>query len=224
MGAARGDRAGPAVRGDRGRGQPVLRAWRIRLEELEGQIDEHLAGGRARGASTITMQTAKNLFLWPGRDLVRKALEAWFTPQIELLWPKRRIIEVYLNVAEFGPGIYGAEAAARTYFGKSAARAGKARGGAARRGPAQPAQLVAGAADQVSPEPRAHHPHADRPARSDARLRAARLSRSTVAVMSGAGACLAQCMKPIEPSVAAGERVIGGIGRLELRPRLAAVR
>ena len=84
-------------------------------QELEGQIDALLAGGRARGASTITMQTAKNLFLWPGRDLVRKALEAWFTPQIELLWPKRRIIEVYLNIAEFGPGIYGAEAAARAY-------------------------------------------------------------------------------------------------------------
>jgi monofunctional biosynthetic peptidoglycan transglycosylase len=92
--------------------------------ELEGQIDRALAGRRARGASTITMQTAKNLFLWPGRDPVRKALEAWLTPQIELLWPKRRIIEVYLNVAEFGPGIYGAEAAARAYFGKSAGALG----------------------------------------------------------------------------------------------------
>jgi len=89
-------------------------------QELGGQIDALLAGERARGASTITMQTAKNLFLWPGRDLVRKALEAWLTPQIELLWPKRRIVEVYLNVAEFGPGIYGAEAAARAYFDKSA--------------------------------------------------------------------------------------------------------
>jgi monofunctional glycosyltransferase len=90
--------------------------WR----ELEGQIEALLAGERPRGASTITMQTAKNLFLWPGRDLARKALEAWLTPQIELLWPKRRIVEVYLNIAEFGPGIYGAEAAARVYFGKSA--------------------------------------------------------------------------------------------------------
>ena len=89
-------------------------------EELGGQIEALLAGERARGASTITMQTAKNLFLWPGRDFVRKALEAWLTPQIELLWPKRRIMEVYLNVAELGPGIYGAEAAARSYFGKSA--------------------------------------------------------------------------------------------------------
>ena len=73
----------------------------------------------ARGASTITMQTAKNLFLWPGRDFVRKALEAWLTPQVELLWPKRRIMEVYLNVAEFGRGIYGAETAARAYFGRA---------------------------------------------------------------------------------------------------------
>jgi monofunctional glycosyltransferase len=89
-------------------------------QALEGQIDALLAGERVRGASTITMQTAKNLFLWPGRDLVRKALEAWLTPQVELLLPKRRIVEVYLNVAEFGPGIYGAEAAARAYFGKPA--------------------------------------------------------------------------------------------------------
>ena len=68
------------------------------------------------------MQTAKNLFLWPDRSLLRKALEAWLTPQIELLWPKRRIVEVYLNVAELGPGIYGAEAAAQAHFGKPAAR------------------------------------------------------------------------------------------------------
>jgi monofunctional glycosyltransferase len=89
-------------------------------QALQGQIDALLAGERVRGASTITMQTAKNLFLWPGRDLVRKALEAWLTPQVELLLPKRRIVEVYLNVAEFGPGIYGAEAAARAYFGNPA--------------------------------------------------------------------------------------------------------
>jgi monofunctional biosynthetic peptidoglycan transglycosylase len=93
-------------------------------EELGGQIDALLAGERARGASTITMQTAKNLFLWPSRDFVRKALEAWLTPQIELLWPKRRIVEVYLNVVELGPGIYGAEAAARAYFGKPASALG----------------------------------------------------------------------------------------------------
>ncbi|MGH6897155.1 MAG: monofunctional biosynthetic peptidoglycan transglycosylase [Geminicoccaceae bacterium] len=94
-------------------------------QELGGQIDALLAGERARGASTITMQTAKNLFLWPDRSLLRKALEAWLTPQIELLWPKRRIVEVYLNVAELGPGIYGAEAAAQAHFGKPASALGR---------------------------------------------------------------------------------------------------
>jgi monofunctional biosynthetic peptidoglycan transglycosylase len=67
------------------------------------------------------MQTAKNLLLWPGRDPVRKLFEAWLTPQIALLWPKRRVLEVYLNIVEFGPGIYGAEAAARAFFHKAAA-------------------------------------------------------------------------------------------------------
>jgi monofunctional biosynthetic peptidoglycan transglycosylase len=69
-----------------------------------------------RGASTISQQTAKNLFLWSGRSYVRKALEAWYTLWIELLWPKRRILEVYVNIAEFGDGVYGAEAAARRFF------------------------------------------------------------------------------------------------------------
>jgi len=87
-----------------------------------GQVLEDVqAGERPRGASTISMQTAKNLFLWPDRSLLRKGLEAWLTPQVELLWDKQRIIEVYLNIVEMGPGIYGAEAAARHYFGKPAA-------------------------------------------------------------------------------------------------------
>jgi monofunctional biosynthetic peptidoglycan transglycosylase len=84
------------------------------------QIDVWRDGERPRGASTITMQTAKNLLLWPGRDPVRKALEAWLTPQVALLWPKPRVLEVYLNIVEFGPGIYGAEAAARAFFRKPA--------------------------------------------------------------------------------------------------------
>ena len=88
---------------------------------MRQQIDRLREGEAARGASTITMQTAKNLFLWPGRDFVRKGIEAWLTPQIALLWPKRRVMEVYLNVVEFGPGIYGAEAASRAFFHKSAA-------------------------------------------------------------------------------------------------------
>jgi monofunctional biosynthetic peptidoglycan transglycosylase len=90
------------------------------LGELAGQAAEE--GGRTvRGGSTITMQTAKNLFLWPSRSYVRKTLELPLALWIDLVWPKRRIIEVYLNIVEWGPGIYGAEAAARRHFGKSAA-------------------------------------------------------------------------------------------------------
>lgn len=86
-------------------------------EEMEAWWD----GERPRGASTITMQTAKNILLWPGRDPLRKAIEAWLTPQVALLWPKGRVMEVYLNIVEFGPGLYGAEAAARAFFNKPAA-------------------------------------------------------------------------------------------------------
>ena len=72
--------------------------------------------GRVRGGSTISQQTAKNVFLWPDRSYVRKGLEAYFTVLIEGLWGKRRIIEVYLNEVEWGPGVYGAEAASQRYF------------------------------------------------------------------------------------------------------------
>ncbi|MEJ2514263.1 MAG: monofunctional biosynthetic peptidoglycan transglycosylase [Gammaproteobacteria bacterium] len=78
-------------------------------------------GGPGRGASTISQQVAKNLWLWPGRSWLRKGLEAWLTVCVEALWPKRRILEIYLNAAEFGAGLFGVEAAARHYFGKSAA-------------------------------------------------------------------------------------------------------
>jgi monofunctional biosynthetic peptidoglycan transglycosylase len=81
---------------------------------------EAAAGGRVRGASTISQQTAKNAFLWPASTWTRKALEAGFTVLIETFWGKRRIMEVYLNVAEFGEGVFGAEAAARRWFGKGA--------------------------------------------------------------------------------------------------------
>jgi len=89
-------------------------------EALWREIQTWMDGDRPRGASTITMQTAKNILLWPGRDLARKVVEAWMTPQIELMWSKQRILEVYLNIAEMGPGLYGAEAAALAYFGKTA--------------------------------------------------------------------------------------------------------
>lgn len=83
-------------------------------------IDDYEEDGRLRGASTITMQVARNLFLWPGGGFARKAVEAPIALAIDLLWPKRRIIEVYLNIAEWGDGIYGAEAAAQAYFDKPA--------------------------------------------------------------------------------------------------------
>ncbi len=88
--------------------------------ELSHQLDRAWQGRSTRGASTISMQVAKNVLLWPGRDPVRKLFEAVLTPQLELFWNKRRIIEVYLNVAETGPGLYGAEAAAHRYFDKPA--------------------------------------------------------------------------------------------------------
>jgi len=91
-------------------------------EALLEQIDIWWQGDRPRGASTITMQTARNMLLWPGRDILRKAIEAWLTVPIALLWPKQRILEVYLNSVEFGPGVYGAEAAALHYFHRHAAQ------------------------------------------------------------------------------------------------------
>jgi monofunctional biosynthetic peptidoglycan transglycosylase len=79
-------------------------------------------GKRLRGASTISQQVAKNLFLWSGHSFVRKGLEAYFTILIESMWPKERILETYLNVAEFGRGVYGVEAAARHFYRKPASR------------------------------------------------------------------------------------------------------
>ena len=87
---------------------------------LQDVIEDAEEDGPSRGASTIAMQTAKNVFLWPGRSYVRKALELPIALYIDLVWGKRRMMEVYLNVAEWGDGIFGAEAAARRHFGKSA--------------------------------------------------------------------------------------------------------
>lgn len=91
------------------------------LREISHAVERRRRGGALRGASTISQQTAKNLFLWSGRSFARKGLEAWFTGLMEALWRKRRILEIYLNVAEFGPGVYGVGAAARLYFGKEPA-------------------------------------------------------------------------------------------------------
>ena len=91
-------------------------------EAIEAAIRRNQQGGRIRGGSSISQQTAKNVFLWQGGGYFRKGLEAWFTVLIENIWGKRRIMEVYLNVAETGIGTYGVEAGARRYFNHSAAR------------------------------------------------------------------------------------------------------
>ncbi len=90
------------------------------LHAISQALSEHDESGRLRGASTISQQVAKNLFLWPGRSLARKGLELWFTAWLERVWSKRRILEVYLNVAQFGPCLFGAHAASDRYFNTEA--------------------------------------------------------------------------------------------------------
>src|SRR4051794_30588510 len=124
--------------------------------------DRYQSGdGRVLGASTISIQSAKNVFLWPGRDWLRKGFEAWFTALIELAWGKRRIMEIYLNVAEWGPGLYGAEAAARYYFHKPAGaldpeEAVRLRGGAPRSARLVAAPPPAAASSPAARRIRAH--------------------------------------------------------------------
>jgi monofunctional glycosyltransferase len=116
------------------------------FDSIQNAVDAADEGKRLRGASTISQQTAKNLFLWNGRSFVRKGLEAYFTVLIELTWPKQRILEMYVNIAEMGDGIYGVGAASDAYFHTPPARLS----------PAQAARLAA-----VLPSPR--RLHADRP-------------------------------------------------------------
>lgn len=92
------------------------------FEAMEKAWENNKKGKRIKGASTITQQTVKNVFLWPSRSYLRKGLEAYFTVLVELLWSKERIMEVYLNVIEMGDGIYGIEAAAQAYYNKPAAK------------------------------------------------------------------------------------------------------
>lgn len=94
----------------------------IDFVSLDRALEDYRDGDELRGASTITQQVAKNLFLWQGRSFVRKALEAYFALLIELLWSKQHILETYLNIAEFGPGVFGVEAAAQRFFGVPARR------------------------------------------------------------------------------------------------------
>jgi monofunctional biosynthetic peptidoglycan transglycosylase len=114
-------------------------------QAIEKAVQHNEHSRRKRGASTVSQQTAKNLFLWNSRSWVRKGFEAWFTLLIEVGWSKKRILEVYLNIVEFGDGVYGAEAAARTYFGKPAKRLA----------PSEAALLAA-----VLPNPRKFHANA----------------------------------------------------------------
>ena len=96
--------------------------WGFDVEAIEKAYEMNQHSHRVHGASTISQQVAKNLFLWSGRSYFRKGLEAYFTVLIEACWPKRRILETYLNIAEFGYGTYGAEAAAARFFHKPAAK------------------------------------------------------------------------------------------------------
>lgn len=109
------------------------------MPAIEQALAHNERGKSVRGASTISQQTAKNLFLWPGRSWLRKGLEAWFTVLLETFWPKERILEVYLNSAEWDSGVFGAQAAARHHFGVDAGKLS----------PQQAAQLAA-----VLPNPR----------------------------------------------------------------------
>jgi monofunctional biosynthetic peptidoglycan transglycosylase len=111
--------------------QNFLHHFGFDVKAIERSIEAARKGtGRLRGASTISQQTAKNVFLWPDRSWVRKGLEVYFTILIEIVWSKERILEVYLNSIEMGDGIYGAEAASRFYFQKSARNLSKSQAAA----------------------------------------------------------------------------------------------
>jgi monofunctional biosynthetic peptidoglycan transglycosylase len=120
--------------------------WGFDLDAIRDAAERNARGGRLRGASTLTQQVARNLFLWQGRSYLRKGLEAWMTLLLETAWPKRRILEVYLNIAEMGERTFGVQAAARRFFAEPAADLS----------PGQAALLAA-----VLPNPRRFH--ADRP-------------------------------------------------------------
>ena len=106
--------------------QLFLKHMGFDIKAIEKAYASNTKGKKVKGGSTISQQTAKNVFLWPGRSYIRKAFEAYFTLLIEVLWSKERILEVYLNVIEMGDGIYGAEAAAQAYYGKSCTKLSRA--------------------------------------------------------------------------------------------------
>ena len=102
--------------------QLFIKHFGVDFAAISSAIEQADEGANLRGASTITQQTAKNLLLWPGRSLVRKGMEATLALSLEVIWGKKRILEVYLNIAEFGKGIYGVEAASQHYFNKPASK------------------------------------------------------------------------------------------------------
>lgn len=104
-----------------GEDQKFSSHWGFDISAIRAAFVHNEQGGPIRGASTLSQQVAKNLFLWSGRSYLRKGLEAWFTTLIEVMWPKQRILEVYLNTAEWGTGVFGAQAAAQYHFGVNAA-------------------------------------------------------------------------------------------------------
>ena len=104
-----------------GEDQKFPEHWGFDVEAIADAVEDRLEGKSTRGASTLTQQVAKNLYLWPGQSWVRKAFEVYFTLLIEAFWPKERILEMHLNLAEYGNGVYGVEAASRVNFKKSAA-------------------------------------------------------------------------------------------------------
>ena len=135
--------------------------WGVDFVEAANAI-QRASDGYPRGASTITMQVAKNLFLLPAKSYLRKVVEMPLTFAIELAWPKWRILEVYLNIAEWGPGIFGAEAASQAHFGRPAI-AQRPPGGPARRVAAQPHQAAMPAPRAADGAPRLRHPAPGRP-------------------------------------------------------------
>ena len=132
------------------------------FEAIEDAMKRNASGGRIRGGSTISQQTAKNAFLWQGGGYARKGVEAWFTFLIEHLWGKRRIMEVYLNLAETGIGTYGVNAGSQRYFGHDASAMSPTRGGADRRGAAAAQEARRGRAQGLHPPLRQYDRRADR--------------------------------------------------------------
>jgi monofunctional glycosyltransferase len=146
--------------------QRFCQHWGVDFDALKEVMEDD--EGPSRGASTITMQTVKNVYLWHGQSYVRKAIEIPLALTVDVLWGKRRVMEVYLNVAEWGPGLFGAEAAAQSYFKISAAQLT----------PAQAARLAAALPNPVTRSPAAPTRHSRR-----------------VSARMGDGAALADCVK-----------------------------